>query len=194
MCMELIYRLAVSEQPMIRAIRKNLLVLINPVSEPDGRDKVVDWFYQYLKGKSDFDTLPRQSPPYWSKYVFVDINRDAHQKVFATTRAVSKMFFDYHPVVVHDLHEAISLLLTWNGTGPYNPHMDPIVASRWLEMSFHEMSTLISMGMPGVWTWNFGEGFGQHYLDSIAMNHNAIGRGYQTFGNSTAETVTRHAN
>jgi len=34
MCMELIYRLAVSEQPMIRAIRENLLVLINPISEP----------------------------------------------------------------------------------------------------------------------------------------------------------------
>ncbi|MDZ4730756.1 MAG: M14 family zinc carboxypeptidase [Xanthomonadales bacterium] len=191
MCMELIYRLAVSEQPMIKAIRENLLVLINPVSEPDGRDKVVDWFYQYLKGKTDFAALPRQSPPYWGRYVFVDINRDAHQKAFATTQAVSKMYFDYHPVVVHDLHEAIALLLSWNGTGPYNPHIDPIVTTRWLEMSFHEMSAMSGMGMPGVWTWNFGEGFGHHYLDSIAINHNGIGRGYETFGNATAETVTR---
>ena len=47
--------------------------------------------------------------------------------------------------------------------------------------------------MPGVSTWNFGDGFGHHYLDSIAINHNAIGRGYETFGNATAETVTRHA-
>jgi len=193
MCMELIYRLAVSEQPMIRAIRENLLVLINPVSEPDGRQKVADWFHQYLKGKTDFDSLPRQSPPYWGRYVFVDINRDAHQKNFAATRAVSKMYFDYHPVVVHDLHEAISLMLSWNGTGPYNPNIDPIVLARWLEMSFHEMATMNSFGMPGVWTWNFGEGFGHHYLDSIAINHNAIGRGYETFGNSTAETVMRHA-
>jgi len=193
MCMELIYRLAVSEQPMIRAIRERLLVLINPISEPDGRSKVTDWFHQYLKGKTDFDALPRQSPPYWSRYVFVDINRDAHQKAFAATRAVHTMYFDYHPVVVHDLHEAISLLLSWNGTGPYNPHLDPIVTSRWLEMSFHEMTTMNAMGMPGVWTWNFGEGFGHHFLDSIAINHNAIGRGYETFGNATAETVTRHA-
>jgi hypothetical protein len=191
MCMELAYRLAVSEQPMIRAIRENLLVLINPVSEPDGRDKVTDWFYQYLKGQTNYDKLPRQSPPYWGRYVFVDINRDAHQKAFAATRAVHKMFFDYHPVVVHDLHEAIPLLLSWNGTGPYNPHMDPIVTSRWLEMSFHEMTTMNGMGMPGVWTWNFGEGFGHHYLDSVAINHNAIGRGYETFGNATAETVVR---
>ena len=61
--MELAYRLAVSEQPMIRDIRKNVVVLINPVSEPDGRDKVVDWFYRYLKGKTDYENLPRQSPP-----------------------------------------------------------------------------------------------------------------------------------
>ncbi len=193
MCMELVYRLAVSEQPMIRAMRENLLILINPVSEPDGRDKMTDWFYLYLKGQTDFNSLPRQSPPYWSRYVFVDINRDAHQKAFAATRAVHKMFFDYHPVVVHDLHEAIPLMLSWNGTGPYNPHMDPIVTSRWLEMSFHEMTTMNAMGMPGVWTWNFGDGFGHHYLDSVAINHNAIGRGYETFGNASAETVTRHA-
>ncbi len=192
MCMELIYRLAVSEEPIIRAIREKLLVLVNPVSEPDGRDKVTDWFYRYLKGKTDYDLLPRQSPPYWNRYVFVDINRDAHQKAFAATRAVSKMFFDYHPVVVHDLHEGNALLTTWNGTGPYNPHMDPIVTSRWLEMSFHEMTRMSSMGMPGVWTWNFGEGYAHVFLDSVAINHNAIGRGYETFGNATAETVTRH--
>jgi hypothetical protein len=58
-------------------------------------------------------------------------------------------------------------------------------------MSLHEVTTLTSMGMPGVWTWDFGEGFGHHYLDSIGMNHNAIGRGYETFGNTTAETVER---
>src|SRR5690606_19984794 len=30
-----------------------------------------------------------------------------------------------------------------------------------------------------------------HYLDSVAINHNAVGRGYETFGNATAETVIR---
>jgi len=49
--LELAYRLAVSEQPMIRQIREKLVVLINPVCNPDGRDKVTEWFYTYLKGK-----------------------------------------------------------------------------------------------------------------------------------------------
>jgi hypothetical protein len=56
--LELAYRLAVSEQPMIRRIRERLVVLINPISNPDGRDKMVDWFYRYLKGKTDRNTLP----------------------------------------------------------------------------------------------------------------------------------------
>ena len=191
MLMELAYRLAVSEDPMIQRIRKQLVVLINPVANPDGRDKMSDWFYRFHRGKTDYDALARQSPPYWGKYVFVDANRDAHQLDFATTQAVAKMFFDYHPTVIHDLHEAIPLLQTWNGTGPYNPHLDPIVYAEFLEMSFHEMSVLSAHGMPGVWTWDFGEGFGHHYTDSIAMNHNAIGRGYETFGNAVPLRVTR---
>jgi hypothetical protein len=189
--LELAYRLAVSEQPMIRRIRKELVVLINPVSNPDGRDKVVEWFYRFLKGKTDYAALPRQSPPYWSKYAFVDINRDTHQQTHETTKAVHRMFHEWHPTVVHDLHEAIALMMTWNGTGPYNPHIDPITHGEFLELSFHEVRTLTALGMPGVWTWKFGEAFGHHYLDSVAMNHNSLGRGYETWGNATAETVRR---
>ncbi|HEY5908939.1 MAG TPA: M14 family zinc carboxypeptidase, partial [Vicinamibacteria bacterium] len=189
--LELAYRLAVSEQPMIRRIRQELVVLINPVSNPDGRDRVVEWFYRFLKGKTDYAALPRQSPPYWSNYAFVDINRDTHQQVHQATKAVHHMFHEWHPTVVHDLHEAIALLLTWNGTGPYNPHVDPITHGEFLEMAFGEVRALTAFGMPGVSTWKFGEAFGHHYLDSVAMNHNSLGRGYETWGNSTAETVRR---
>lgn len=189
--LELAYRLAVSEQPMIQRIRQQLVVLINPVSNPDGRDKMVDWFYRYLKGKTDEASLPRQSPPYWSKYTFVDINRDTHQQTHETTKAVHRMFHEWHPTVVHDLHEGSPLMLTWNGTGPYNPNIDAITYDEFLELSFHEVQTMTAMGMPGVSTWNFGEAFSHLYLDSVAMNHNSIGRGYETFGNGSTETMRR---
>lgn len=189
--LELAYRLAASEQPAIKNIREQLIVLINPVSNPDGRDKVVEWFYKYLKGKNDFGSLPRQSPPYWSKHTFVDINRDTHQQTHETTKAVHRMFHEWHPTVVHDLHEAVPLLMTWNGTGPYNPNVDPITYAEFLEMGFHEVQAMTALGMPGVSTWNFGEAFAHLYLDSVAMNHNSIGRGYETFGNGSAETMHR---
>jgi hypothetical protein len=191
MVMELVYRLAVSEQPMIQAIRRNVVVLVNPVSEPDGRDRFVEWFHRYLKGRTDYENLPPVSPPYWGHYVYHDNNRDTHQRALESTRAVHRMFHAYHPTVVHDLHESIALLQTWNGTGPWNPNLDPIVISEFFEMSFEEVRAATAFGMPGVWTWGFGEGFGHHYLESVATNHNAIGRGYETFGNATAETVER---
>jgi hypothetical protein len=191
MVMELAYRLAVSDQPMIRRIRSNVIVLINPESEPDGRDKMVDWFYRYLKGKTDFDRLPPVSPPYWGHYVFHDNNRDTHQQALEVTRAVTRMFFDFHPTVIHDLHESIPLLHTWNGTGPYNNNLDAILIDEFFAMAFAEIGALTSMGMPGVWTWGFGEGWTHHYLDSFAVNHNSMGRGYETYGNASAETMDR---
>ena len=148
--LEMAYRLTVSEQPMIRRIREQLVVLINPISNPDGRDKMVDWFYRYLKGKTDRNTLPRQSPPYWSKYTFVDINRDTHQQTHETTKAVHRMFHEWHPTVVHDLHEGVPFMMTWNGTGPYNPNIDPITYTEFLELSMHEVESMTAMGMPGV--------------------------------------------
>ena len=76
----------------IREIRDTLIVLINPVAEPDGRDRMVDWFYRHLKGKTDFDNLPPISPPYWGKYVVHDNNRDGIQRKLALTRATQDAF------------------------------------------------------------------------------------------------------
>src|SRR5256886_14681909 len=109
---------------MIRRIRENLVVLINPVSNPDGRDKQVEWFYRFLKGRTELASLPRQAPPYWSKHAFVDINRDAHQQVHDITKAGFPMFRECDPQSVHDLHESGALLATFNGTGPMNHYAD----------------------------------------------------------------------
>ncbi|MGA7992498.1 MAG: M14 family zinc carboxypeptidase [Thermoanaerobaculia bacterium] len=191
MLMELAYRLAVSDAPNVREIRENVVVLINPVAEPDGRDREVDWFYRVLKGRTDFDALPPHSPPYWGAYVFHDNNRDGIQRKLALTRATQDAFLVWHPAVVHDLHESIPLLTIWTGTGPYNANVDPITAVEIQAFAMNEVTALTAFGMPGVWTWGFTEGWSQFYADSVATNHNAIGRGYETFGNATAETVER---
>jgi hypothetical protein len=191
MLMELTYRLAVSNAPLPRLIRDRLVVLINPVAEPDGRDRTVDWFYRHLKGKTEYPSLPPISPPFWGKYVFHDNNRDGVQRKLALTRATQDTFLKWLPVVVHDLHESIPLLSIWTGTGPYNVNVDPITMTEWHAIAFHEVTTMTAFGMPGVWTYGFGEGFAHFYADSVAINHNAVGRGYETFGNGTAETVER---
>ena len=107
------------------------------------------------------DTLPRQSPPYWSQYAFVDINRDAHQQVHETTKAVHRMFHEWHPTVVHDLHESVAAAADLERHRPLQPQHRPHHASaNSRSMSFHEVTGHDrASGMPGVSTWNFGEGF-----------------------------------
>lgn len=190
MLMELAYRLAVSEIPLLREIRSRVITLIQPCGEPDGRDKAVDWFYRHLKGKTDFDNLP-PGAPYWGKYARHDNNRDGNQRKLMLTRATQDAWLKWHALVFHDLHESVPLLSAWTGTGPYTDTLDASTTNEWHALAFSDVAQLSAFGMPGAWAWGFDDGWSHFYADSVANTHNAIGRGYETFGNSTAETVER---
>jgi hypothetical protein len=193
MLMELAYRLAVSERPEIQNIRRNLIVLITPVAEPDGRDRQVEWYYRHLRNrKLTYEELREfSSPPYWGHYVFHDNNRDGMQLTLALTRAINDVFWDFHPQIVHDLHESVPLLYISSGHGPYSRAVDPVSINEWTQFAHHEAGALQSLGLPGVWTWGFWDGWWPGYLFSVANNHNATGRFYETFGNSLAGTFER---
>ncbi|HSF42689.1 MAG TPA: M14 family zinc carboxypeptidase [Thermoanaerobaculia bacterium] len=193
MLMELAYRLAVSERPEIRAIRREAIILITPVVETDGRDRQVEWYERHLKGKSLAweDLREFSSPPYWGHYVFHDNNRDGMQITQALTRAVNGAFWAYHPQVIHDLHESVPLLYISTGHGPYSRAVDPVTISEWTTMGVNEAGALAAQGLPGVWTWGFWDGWWPGYLTSVANNHHAVGRFYETFGNSHPGTFDR---
>lgn len=191
MLMELAYRLITDQSEPIKAIRDNLIVLINPASEPDGRDKQVDWYYRYTKARKDFeDGFPR-SVPYWGKHVYHDNNRDGIQVSQALTRAIFKIYFDWHPTVMLDLHESVPLIYMSTGTGPYNETIDPIAIGEWQVFANHEITALASQGLPGAFTWAFYDGWWPGYGIWVANNHNSVGRFYETFGNAGANTYLR---
>jgi hypothetical protein len=193
MLMELAYRLAVSEKPEIQIVRDNVIVLITPVVEPDGRDRVVEWYYRHLKDKDlPYRELRRfGSPPYWGHYVLHDNNRDGMQLTLPLTRAINDTYWNHHPQVVHDLHESLPLLYISTGHGPYSLAVDPVTINEWTQFAHHEASELQAMGLPGVWTWGFWDGWWPGYLFSVANNHNSVGRFYETFGNSMGGTFER---
>jgi hypothetical protein len=187
MLMELAYRLAVEDSPLIDAIRKNVIVMITPALEVDGRDMMVD-LYNYRKANEG-----KRSPGliYWGKYVAHDNNRDGLGMALALTRNQMAHFLDFHPTVLHDLHESVPFLYTSTGTGPYNAWLDPIVVDEWQALAYYEIEEMTKRGVPGVWTHGFYDGWAPNYMFYVANGHNSIGRFYETFGNGGADTQDR---
>ena len=187
MLMELAYRLAVEDSPFIQDIRKNMIVMMTPALEVDGRDFMVD-LYNYHRAN-----LGKPTPPllYWGKYVAHDNNRDGLGMALALTRNQMRTFLEYHPTVLHDLHESVPYLYTMTGTGPYNAWLDPLAIDEFQLLAYHEIEEMTKRGVPGVWTHGFYDGWAPNYMLYIATGHNAIGRFYETFGNGGADTRER---
>ena len=189
MLMELAYRLAVEETPLIRRIRDNVIVTITPVAEPDGHDRYVDWYYRYLMDITDErDRLP--GPPFWGKYVHHDNNRDINFSQ-VTTRALLDWYLEWHPPIIHDLHESVPFLYTFSGQAPQNPTLDPILFGELPWFANFEMAQMTRYGMPGVWTHAFVDAWSPGYLGFMASNHNGMLRMYETYGNDGATTMKR---
>jgi hypothetical protein len=175
MLIELAYRLIVEETPFIQTIRNNSIVMITPVIEVDGREKVVDAYYASKK-----TGVPRNSlMMYWGKYVQHDNNRDGMGQFLKCTQSFTRAVLDWHPTILHDLHEAQSYLYVSTGTGPYNTSLDPIAIDEWWLLGETEIMEMAKRGVPGVWTYGFYDGWVPNYLFWIALTHNSFGRFYE---------------
>jgi len=187
MLMELAYRLAVEETDFIRNIRNEVITLITPVLEVDGRNRMVDlWRYREAN-----PTLPTPPLVYWGKYVVHDNNRDQIGLALALSRNAMKAYNDFHPQVLHDLHESVPFLYISTGTGPYNPALDPLMIDEWHRMGFHEVDELTRRGLPGVWLHGFWDGWAPNYMFWLGAGRNTVARFYETFGNRWPTTERR---
>ena len=186
--MELAYRLAVDDSPYIKFIRSHMIVLITPVVEVDGRDRMVD-IYRWHKAH------PNEKYPhllYWGHYVAHDNNRDAMGMTLDLTRNVLNTYLDWHAQVLHDLHESVPFLYDNTvGDGPYNAWVDPLLADEWAELGWNNVAAMQNFGMPGVFTHGDFDTWSPGYLMFLASMHNGISRLYETFGNGGADTEKR---
>src|SRR5712664_1926294 len=186
--MELAYRLTVDESPYIKSIRDNVVTLITPVVEVDGRNRMVDVYNWHL-------AHPNENWPslvYWGHYVAHDNNRDAIGLSLKLTRNVLNTYLAWKPQVLHDLHESVPYLYDNTvGDGPYNAWVDPILTDEWQMIGARNVADMTKFGMPGVFTHGDFDTWSPGYLMFIAASHNGISRLYETFGNGGADTVVR---
>lgn len=186
--MELAYRLVVDDSAYIKQIRDNVITLITPVVEVDGRDRMVDVYKWHLAN-------PEKNWPglvYWGHYVAHDNNRDSMSLALKLTQNVLKTYINWKVQVLHDLHESVPYLYDNTvGDQPYNAWVDPILTNEWQLIGWNNVNEMTKFGMPGVFTHGTFDTWSPSYLMFIAASHNGISRLYETFGNGGADTVER---
>ncbi|MGD9589220.1 MAG: M14 family zinc carboxypeptidase [Pyrinomonadaceae bacterium] len=113
------HRLTSSNEPEIKKILDNTIILLVPSLNPDGVDIVKNWYDKTL-GTPYEGTTP---PELYHKYVGHDNNRDWYAFTQVETQlTVDKIHNVWHPQIVHDVHQQGA-----NGARLFlPPYMDPV--------------------------------------------------------------------
>ena len=166
MLIELAYRLIVEETPFIQNIRNNVITLITPVIEVDGREKQVDTYYFNKKRAQGDARLPLM---YWGKYVQHDNNRDgmgqflkltqggdAHARCSGTRRSCTTCT-RRRPISIRRPAPARTTTRSIRSS-----------ISEWWTLAQNDVMEMTKRGVPGVWTYGFYDGWVPNYMFFIA--------------------------
>ena len=146
------YRLASSNEPDIKKILDNTIILLVPSLNPDGVDIVNNW-YQKTLGTPFEGTDP---PELYHKYVGHDDNRDWYAFTQIETQlTVDKIHNVWHPQIVHDIHQQGafgSRLFLPPYMQPVEPNVPKQIVEGYTELGRYMAADLSKQGFVGITT------------------------------------------
>jgi len=202
--MEMLYLMAASSDPDVLNILNKVIFIINPAQNPDGHDMWVAWHYQYSQmscttapvvgglqtvidpncgfGATQNTAYYTGSPPWWSKYVSHDNNRDWFQaNLIEDWNNEQNAFLVWHPQIFEDHHEdsGINRIYTPPDPDNLNPDVSPIIRGGWNSVGMHIAEQAAVQNLPG-----FGQGYSfdmwyPGYGDTWPSFHNAVGMTFE---------------
>ena len=103
------YRLAASQEPWVKELLEQTIVMIDPMLNPDGLDRFANWVNRY-KGKhlvADSDSIEHNEdwPMGRTNHYWFDLNRDWLLLQHPESKARVKQFYQWRPHIVGDFHE-----------------------------------------------------------------------------------------
>ncbi|WP_370617898.1 M14 family metallopeptidase [Mumia qirimensis] len=170
--MDVVHRLATDDSAFTKRVLKNMVVLVVPSQNPDGHNRVVNYFNE--TAGTDY---ARVFPDLYQKYVGHDNNRDW----FMVTQKESKIRValeqKYRPTVQHYMHQAgTNSPRIWSPPWdePMSRTLDPLTVSSANSIGQETQRDLIAEGKPGAKT-----------DDAYGIMWNADVMGYSTFQGTT---------
>jgi hypothetical protein len=176
------FRLAVSEQPEIQALRRDAVVVVVPVLDPDARERALLWYQKNLQGRKVAPGDPLATPPAWGAYAADDADQDGLRGMLAGSRALAGAFFSFLPQVVHELRDGSEPWVTLRGapSGP-TAGVDRGAAAELSGLADAERARLTAVGVPAVRVSADWDAWWPGTLGGVAALHNALTRRTEIF-------------
>lgn len=116
----LAYYLTASTSPETQQWLREAVITIDPLENPDGRDRASHWFDQNKSWPPVTDPLDREHTEAWpsgrTNHFYTDLNRDWLSLTQPESRARMAFFHEWYPNVMIDFHE-----MGTNGTYYFEP-------------------------------------------------------------------------
>jgi hypothetical protein len=179
------------DAPEVRGVLQSLVVIIDPVANPDGRDRYVQWYRSVRGAEPNLNPASREHREPWpggrfNHYLF-DLNRDWSWSTQVETRARLATWFRYNPQVHVDFHEMYynSSYFFFPAAAPINPIYPEHILAWGKRFGQENARTFDAQG----WAYYTGEAFDLFYPgygDSWPSLTGAVGMTYEQAGHGAA--------
>ena len=185
---------ALVRDPEMTKLLENIVVVIDPLSNPDGRERYIGWYQRTrgMKANPDPQAYEHQEPWPGGRYnhYLIDMNRDWAWLSQKETQARVAAYSTWHPQVYVDFHEmsAQSSYFFPPDARPMNANL-PDELEKWLETFGRANAAEFSQRG---WTFFVGERFDLFYPgygDSWPSLRGAVGMTYEVAGGGRAGTT-----
>ncbi len=174
MGMELLYELATRDDPQVRAILENCVIQLVACANPDGLDKVKDWYDRTRAAGKEGAPMPWL----YQKYIGHDNNRDWWLVSQAETKNVTQfLYFVGFPTIVYDVHQMggnTARMFVPPFHDPTNPNIDPRITQGIFLIGAHMAYALQEEGKKGVVWGAIYDNWWQGGMRTTPQRHNIV--------------------
>jgi hypothetical protein len=185
--MQLAYQLSAGTDDLTNSLRRELVVVIDPLQNPDGRERFLSMMQQVRGAVPNWDTQSLQHTGFWSSgrgnhYLF-DLNRDWLTQVHPETKGKVKAILEWTPLLVVDSHEmgALDTYLFSPPREPFNPNMTERMKKWWKVFAEDQAKAFDRYGW-SYYTKDWNEEWFPGYGSSWSLYLGALGILYEQAG------------
>ena len=184
---QLAYQLAAGSDPTTKKILQELVVSIDPIENPDGRERYLQQLKQWRGAVVNSDASSLDHSGFWpygrgNHYLF-DLNRDWFATVHPETRGKVSAILEWKPQFLVDAHEmgAYDTYLFNPPRAPFNPFLPKTIYKWWDNIAKDQAAAFDEYGW-SYYTRDWNEEFYPGYGSSWGIYIGVVGILYEQSG------------